>query len=123
MNLENIIEINRFEDIYPYFSLSDMLITDISSVGFDYLLTNKPILHFFPDKEKYIKSMRDVYFNLKDILSGPLVENIEELVYMIDKILIREKDEYQSQRKEIKKLVFGEVEHNSELIYKGILYV
>ena len=123
LNLENIIEINRFEDIYPYFSLSDMLITDISSVGFDYLLTNKPILHFFPDKEKYIKSMRDVYFNLKDILSGPLVENIEELVYMIDKILIREKDEYQSQRKEIKKLVFGEVEHNSELIYKGILYV
>jgi CDP-glycerol glycerophosphotransferase (TagB/SpsB family) len=123
LNLKNIVRIDRFEDIYPYLHLSDMLITDISSIGFDYLLIDKPILHFFPDKEKYMKNMRDVYFNLKDILSGPLIENIDELLYMIDKILIKNIDEYEIQRKKIKKLVFGEIEHNSDLIYKGILHV
>ena len=123
LNLENIININRFEDIYPYFHLSDMLITDISSIGFDYLLTNKPILHFFPDKDKYMENMRDVYFNLKDILFGPLTENIDELLDVIDEILIKNLDEYKVKRKEIKELVFGNVEHNSELIYKGIINV
>lgn len=42
-------------DTNELLSLVDILITDYSSIFFDYMATNKPILYFMYDKEQYLK--------------------------------------------------------------------
>jgi CDP-glycerol glycerophosphotransferase (TagB/SpsB family) len=42
-------------------SFTDILITDFSSIWVDFLLTQRPILGFFPDKDTYIKDRGCVY--------------------------------------------------------------
>lgn len=53
---------------------SDILITDYSSILFDYSITGKPILHFTYDYEKYIKN-RGVYFDIRKYFDGAANED------------------------------------------------
>lgn len=50
-------------------SITDILVSDYSSVFFDFLLTDRPIIFYIPDVESY-KEYRGVYFGL-DALPGP----------------------------------------------------
>lgn len=62
--------------------ISDMLVTDYSSVIFEYSLLEKPIVFFSYDLEEYI-SERDFYFEYNDFVPGPIVKNIAALVKAI----------------------------------------
>lgn len=55
----------------------DILITDFSSIYFDFSITGRPILFYTPDWDRYVES-RGVYFS-KDHLPGPVCDSIEEL--------------------------------------------
>lgn len=57
--------------------IGDLLITDYSSIFFDYLATDRPIVFFVPDADGYEKA-RGLYFDL-DSLPGPLARNQREL--------------------------------------------
>ena len=59
--------------------ISDILITDYSSVYLDYLLRNKPILHYVYDKEYYINSDRGLLYNFDDVRGGKEVYTFDEL--------------------------------------------
>ena len=48
----NIHVLENNSDVYPLFSIIDLLITDYSSIYFDFLLTKKPVLFFPYDKRK-----------------------------------------------------------------------
>lgn len=48
---------------------SDLLISDYSSVFFDYSIMDKPMLHFTYDYDKYA-AKRGMYFDIRDYLSG-----------------------------------------------------
>ena len=48
---------------------SDILISDYSSIFFDYSIMDKPMLHFTYDYNKYAE-MRGMYFDIRDYLSG-----------------------------------------------------
>ena len=54
----------------------DILITDISSLFFDYLLLDKPIIFMFKDKKFYKKI--PLVFNYKKFLPGPIVSDWTE---------------------------------------------
>lgn len=57
--------VNDINDIYSYI---DLLITDISSAAFDYLIFDKPILIFMPDYKEYMNSNYGIYDYFLDIL-------------------------------------------------------
>lgn len=65
-------------DTNELLSAVDVLITDYSSIFFDYLVTGKPILFFMYDKEKYLKD-RGVYLDFEE-LPGPISRDIDELI-------------------------------------------
>ncbi len=69
-------------DIQELYLISDILITDYSSVMFDYALLNRPILFFTYDMEFYKDNLRDFYFDINTV-PGPLIETTEELVEFI----------------------------------------
>lgn len=68
------------EDLYL---ISDMLITDYSSVMFDYALLDKPMLFFTFDLEDYRDNLRGMYVDIEEEAPGPLVFNTEEVINAI----------------------------------------
>lgn len=76
--LDSAINVSNYEDIQELFLISDYLITDYSSVMFDFCLTYKPIFLFVPDLEKYYLMERDLYFQLEE-LPFSISKNMKEL--------------------------------------------
>lgn len=77
-NVENVIFIPEWMDINELIFYVDILITDYSSVFFDFLVTGKPILFYMYDKEEY-EASRGLYFDLKD-LPGDICKTTSEVV-------------------------------------------
>lgn len=78
------------------FAATDLLITDYSSIFFDYLPTGRPILFYSPDVEEYNK-YRGNYF-CSDDLPSHTSTTVEELCYdinHIDEITKQYKNKYQ----------------------------
>ncbi|MGB8454204.1 MAG: CDP-glycerol glycerophosphotransferase family protein [Anaerocolumna sp.] len=75
----NIIMIDAEADPYVYLSYTDALITDYSSIYFDYLLLDKPIIFFCYDLDKYLNSSREMYFNYDEFTPGIKANSMEEL--------------------------------------------
>lgn len=65
-------------EINEMLSITDILITDYSSVFFEFLGTKKPVLFFCYDKNEYIKE-RGLYIPLEE-LPGPICETSEEVI-------------------------------------------
>ena len=59
-------------DLLPYEALgaADILITDYSSCFFDYLILDRPIIHFIYDYENYKTADRGVYYDKEDVVCG-----------------------------------------------------
>jgi CDP-glycerol glycerophosphotransferase len=78
--------VSKYEDINELFAISDLLITDYSSVLFDYANLKKPMIFYMYDLDEYQNSIRDFYLNLEE-LPGPIVMNEEELTKEIRNLL------------------------------------
>lgn len=77
-------------DANSLLSIVDLVITDYSSIYFDYLVAQRPVLFYIPDFEEYSKS-RGLYFSV-DELPGPCAKNLDELSGFINNIEKVEKD-------------------------------
>jgi CDP-glycerol glycerophosphotransferase len=67
-------------DISLLYLVSDLLITDYSSVMFDYSLLKRPMLFYCYDLEEYKDNLRGFYFDFLQEAPGPVVKTTEELV-------------------------------------------
>lgn len=88
---------SRLDDINQLYIISDILITDYSSVFFDYANLNKPILFYMYDLEEYQTQIRDFYIDL-DELPGPILQTQDallEAVYHIDEVSPAFSERYQ----------------------------
>lgn len=65
-------------ETYQFLNIANCLITDYSSVFFDFAITKKKIILFCYDEEEYLKS-RGLYFDFRE-LPFTKVKNIEELL-------------------------------------------
>lgn len=67
-------------DISGLYLVSDALVTDYSSVMFDYCILRRPIYFYVYDLEKYREKLRGFYFDLEEEAPGPLSRSTDELV-------------------------------------------
>src|SRR5699024_5645729 len=75
--------------------ISDILITDYSSVFFDYANLKRPILFYTYDLEKYRDTLRGFYIDIEKDVPGPLLQTTEEVINAIINI-----DQIQEEYKE-----------------------
>ena len=75
-------------DIQELYLAADVLLTDYSSVMFDFMATGKPCFLYVNDLEAY-RGDRNFYFDMKK-LPYPLAENSEELVKAISEFSLKE---------------------------------
>lgn len=81
----NIILVDKDVDIYPVLPYSHCLVTDFSSIYFDYLLLNgKQIILFVPDFNDYISKSRELLFEYDDVMKGKKAENFAQLKDLLD---------------------------------------
>lgn len=81
--IDNVEVLDAKEDVYDYLHLTDMLITDYSSVYFDYLLSGKPILFFPYDYQTYLNNERGFNFDYDSFTPGDKVYTVNDLLNMI----------------------------------------
>jgi len=73
-------DVGSYPDIQDLYLIADVLVTDYSSVMFDYAITGRPILFFTYDLEHYRDALRGFYFDFEATAPGPLLHTSEELV-------------------------------------------
>lgn len=80
-----IYNVSGVDDINDLYIISDILITDYSSVFFDYANLKRPIIFFMYDLEIYENLLRGFYLDLKE-LPGKIVMSEQEIINIIDNI-------------------------------------
>lgn len=93
---------------------ADCLITDYSSIYLDYLVLDRPIIHFCFDLDDYMKN-RELYFDYHEVLAGVKVLNYPELCTIISEILSNN-DVGQVMRNKLKNRFLFEKTGNSHII-------
>ena len=78
-----IYDVSDYDDINELYIISDILITDYSSVFFDYCILKKPVIFYMYDLDEYKNKLRDFYIDLKE-LPGNIVFNENELIKEIE---------------------------------------
>lgn len=92
-----IYNVSEYDDINDLYIISDMLITDYSSVFFDYANLKRPMIFYMYDFEDYKNNMRDFYIDINE-LPGPIVKTQKELekeLTNIDKNFPKYKKKYE----------------------------
>ena len=75
----------NYPEINDLYIISDMLITDYSSVFFDYSILDRPIIFYMYDLKYYQDVVRGFYISL-DELPGPIVETEPDLIEKIETV-------------------------------------
>ena len=80
-----VINVSNLDDITPLYTISDVLITDYSSVFFDYSNLKRPMLFYMYDLDDYAEGIRGFYFDIDEI-PGPKIRTEEELIGWIKRL-------------------------------------
>ena len=62
--------------------MTDVLVTDYSSVAFDYVLLDRPAVFYMPDLEQY-QAERGFFYELEEYLYGPVAQDTSALIKAI----------------------------------------
>lgn len=63
---------------------TDLLITDYSGCYLDFLVLDRPVIHFAYDYAEYARSERGLFFELPAIAAGPIVGEFDRLLDTLD---------------------------------------
>ncbi|HCA86212.1 MAG TPA: glycosyl transferase family A [Streptomyces sp.] len=92
-----VFDVSEYPDITDLYLASDILITDYSSVMFDFAHLERPVLFFTYDLDHYRDNLRGFYFDFEKDAPGPLIRTSEELIGAIrdiDRVSAEYKEKY-----------------------------
>ncbi len=75
---DNYLDVTDYPDIMELLLFTDVLITDYSSVMFDFIQTRRPVFIYASDLDRYLKE-RNLYVDIKNMFF-PFAETNEQLV-------------------------------------------
>ncbi|MFG6114131.1 CDP-glycerol glycerophosphotransferase family protein [Halobacillus sp. MO56] len=94
-----VIDVSKYPEVQELYTITDCLITDYSSVMFDYANTQKPMVFFAFDLDEYRDDLRGFYFDFEEKAPGPIVKTTSEVIEALsglDQIKEDYKDKYQA---------------------------
>jgi CDP-glycerol glycerophosphotransferase len=77
--LPGVHDVSYYPDVRDLYAAADVLVTDYSSVMFDFAITGRPIVLYAYDLDRFRDSIRGFYFDLFDSPPAPVVTTQEEL--------------------------------------------
>lgn len=82
LTASGVVDVTTHPDITALFAAADVLVTDYSSVMFDFAVTGRPQILLVPDVAQY-RDQRGFYFNLEDSPPGPIVTSTDEVIELL----------------------------------------
>ena len=79
---DKIVDLTDYKDINELLLITDLLITDYSSVIFEYSFMEKPVIFYVPDLDEYSDS-RSFYYDYNEYIYGSIAKIKEELIDQI----------------------------------------
>lgn len=79
-----VVDVSNYDHLNHLLVVSDILITDYSSIPFEFALLNKPMIFFAYDLDKYANS-RGFWEDYEEFVPGPIVKNTRDLIDEIHK--------------------------------------
>ncbi len=90
--------------LYELLAQADLLVTDVSSVYVDFLVTQRPQILYFPDMQRYEETRGLLLHPLQDFAPGPIVRTFPELLVQLD-LWIAGKDPWRARRAQLRDLM------------------
>ncbi|MCL2156436.1 MAG: CDP-glycerol glycerophosphotransferase family protein [Methanobrevibacter sp.] len=81
---DNFINVSDYENSHELLLISDILITDYSSIMIEYAILSKPIIFYPFDFDYYINNERGFYFDY-NMVPGPIARNTRDIINLIEK--------------------------------------
>ena len=108
-------------DVYPFFQLVDVLVTDYSSISYDFLLVDRPIIFFAYDRHEYIDKNDNLMFDYDERTPGVKVYNADDLFDEVDRCIKFDEEIWRTERARIRSLVFDNLKPTaSQIIYDSV---
>jgi len=82
----NIVQLTQDAEVSSLLPGADVLISDYSSVIFDFMLLNRPIIYYVPDIFEFETGCRSFNFHPREVAVGPVCESFDELLEALDQI-------------------------------------
>lgn len=114
-------DFSGYGSIEELYLISDILITDYSSVMFDYAILDRPIILFAYDLEEYGEKLRGFYMDIESNKPGPILHSskeVEEAILNIEKTEMKYKDLRRSFKERFNQY---ECENSSEKIFNKVI--
>ena len=83
INIYSDIFVDKDKDIYQTISNYSVMISDYSSIAYDFLLLNRPLIFYVPDFENYVTKDNTFNYFYDEVTPGPKVRTWEEVICMI----------------------------------------
>ena len=83
VDVPGVIDVTTYPEITDLYLAADALVTDYSSVMFDYSVTRRPMIFFTPDMAAYRDALRGTYFDLAELAPGPVLSTQDEVTEAI----------------------------------------
>lgn len=90
-------DVSSYSEMQELLLITDLLITDYSSVMFDFANTKRPMLFFTYDLETYRDEVRGFYLDFEEEAPGPLVRTTGEIIHEVENLDVMKqtyKDKY-----------------------------
>lgn len=82
---ERVISVSSYADINTLLLVSELLITDYSSIIFEYCLREKPMIFYAYDLEEFSDRGRGFYKPYKEYVPGPVVNNTQAVIQVLER--------------------------------------
>ena len=99
VRMKCIVELPQELDVYSMLPYTDALISDYSSIIFDYMLLQRPIIYYTPDLASFINGSRSLNFDPSEIAIGPICSTFEQLMGALVDVVTSDSDQYSDIRK------------------------
>jgi len=76
----SVLDVSTFPDAAPLLQVADVLVTDYSSLVFDFASTGRPIVFFTPDLDSYRDEIRGFSIDFEADAPGPLLSSSDEVI-------------------------------------------
>lgn len=84
---DRIINVSSYPEIQDLYSMADILVTDYSSVFFDYSILQRPMVFFAPDLELYREELRGFYMDYESTVPGEVVTTQDAFFSALDRAI------------------------------------
>jgi len=83
--LGNVVDLSDYPELNAILAISDILITDYSSIIYEFSIFERPIIFYAYDRHHYESKIRGFYVDYDKYVPGPIANNIEDVIMYLHK--------------------------------------